>query len=353
MNPGRKATRHPITITVLLLGIPRRIGFRYIYIGFGHFLAVLGEPRRMVLAGSLCLLLVLTGCFSPENSEPIGDETEQDGLVFSWSPSPDAQSAVFRIEVIAGADTTCDYSYRFRSQGGAPEGITYAYTKLPESTLRTLGHSQLAPASVHAGPLNSGQVTYVDPFKGSSASGDLPIANESYITIVRAYFGTLVVADDEPWVQVICDSHDAKVRFYEADEYAAVYSPYSTEGAGLAVYPGVPTSDSLHVNHGDRYDVDTQGDIVHVGLISFPYESATMPYQTGHLLLATPEGEEEVDLDDHDGGILREYNSTGSYGLYMERIAVGYTPLGGLMAGFVIHTDLGDLETMPDGFYLD
>ncbi len=299
---------------------------------------------------------LLAGClWGGSDPSPTGQDGLE-GLHFTWSPTRGDRDSVVMINVTAGPETSCTYESKRESYSGSPHGLSsYTFWRDEHWALQTISMGHIVFSGSHAGSASSGQLTH-DLGSGLSwGTTSYEFDNGSYMEHLMADFNLYSRIHDRndygPWVEVHCDSRDALVRFHEADDFAVIYTPFGEGGVGASVfdpnYVGntniVPT---LEVNHGDSWSIDTAGQYVHLGSHAFNRRSGPVldPYHTGQIVLSTPGGEEEVPFDNgRFFGLHRAYEEDGTYGLHLERVAVGYSAYAGLLAGFLVTEEIGDL----------
>lgn len=312
--------------------------------------------------GLLCVVL-LSGCMgSGENldtEEHMENEAESDPYIVEWSPPTDARDAVYMFRATAGPDTECTSVMQQAGNSNLASSRLFSYSMffndtLEDTSIRAVIHGD--ESSFHAGPVHSN--TYVQETREAvldqvvtaewmSKLGAKPFSNATRGSL-EAGFGARLDPEFLPTLEVECDDKNVHIEIYRADAYSPINSGTSEGGIGFhSVPPG--GLGGVSVNEGDTYSITTEGDVVVFDVVEHPGSFVGVdPFVDGTIQIRAPAGEETVnyELGDEEYAWIHQevWREPGTYEIELDRHAVGYGSLKGILAGFVLTEEFGELE---------
>lgn len=308
-----------------------------------------------VAVAFLVVSVTLGGCLSVDEGpthEVEKGESGEEGLYFSWSPTPadgvtgigvlETQEFVVALNITAGPDTECIFIREYGGRTNSEHGIVHLGVSFDGLRVSTIYNDW---ATLHVGPANSGRITGSQEIGGWGSFSRYSAENGTSIEVALAAFGYIHDEDNEPAIEVTCDTQSARIAFYEASDYSIIHDGHATGGMGF----------SLSTNYAPWYSYTENGEFaINTDSELVLFHAHTSPRsggeQEGDLTLRDPEGVTSYSLDPpdtEDGKFLaqKKWQQGGEYSLVVNRIATDYWPLAGILAGF----DLKE-EKIGEGF---
>lgn len=303
------------------------------------------RDRKLPATALLAVALLVSGCTADRSSvetNPAIEAGNEEELLLEWWPSAGASEFASLIEIEAASETSCRSSGAARGGMVTEDGLgAIVALRSPDGGI-TSAAARADGAAAHVGPVNSARL--LGPGLSQSfgwfynwSSGSSNVVN------LQAGFDLDPWEEEPPFAHAQCDSSEARIRLYTATDIVPILSAAATGGAGLEV--GLPAvTPTVGINNDDLYSLTTEADVVVLLLMDVSAPVGADPMVQGELVIRTPESQEVVSLDEpRQMPLLRAWQGGGTYEVELDRIAINKIPLVGVLAGFVLADELGDL----------
>lgn len=333
----------------------------------------MGEAAKYV--AFLLSFILLAGCFSTDDERIDGEkqrgnraatsddqesemvkpkEDERSSLKFEWSPPEDVKDHVYLFNVTAGPDTECYYGSKAEGDSYSTSSHLYSrgigFTKSLEdvwlrSAVHRIDHSTMQYEVISSKPVMDAvrEVSRNVLVQTWGSGSEFRVADGNSSGFVRLSMGSVYHEEILPTFRVECDGDNALIRFWLADDFEPIHT--NSVEADMAVNLNVPPEIRFsHVENG-RYQINTEGELILFDVGQSPEEGVLNPYVEGDFLLKTPSGEEAVAYNGEERSVFqRVWREPGEYEVVLNRHAEGFDDLLGVLAGFRLEAELGDLQ---------